>query len=351
LFLQKNIYTNLDIKLSQKMDADSDIVINTPIVTDKEKKMNPIIKHLVISGGAATGFAYYGALKELNRCGFWDIKNIESIYATSIGTYISMCIMLNYSWEILDDFLIKRPWHQVFKFDLNMIFQSFAKGGVYDKNFIYESMSPILKGKDIPVDVTLQSFFEITNIDFHLMTTDMDTFENVDLSHTTHPEWKLLDAIAASSCLPVFFEPFKYENKTYLDGGIYMNNPIQKCIQDGKQNSEILGIFYKVHPICNKFQSLDISSHVNDGQPETDTEHRSFFELFSVLRNILSKILAKLGEATLTHEIAINQVFVDKGYANDAASGMLDILYSSEKRKLAVESGMESAQIFIKKRQ
>lgn len=330
------------------MDSDSEIIINAPNNTgvDIENKTDPIIKHLVVSGGAATGFAYYGALKELNQCGFWDIKNIESIYATSIGTYISVFIMLNYSWEMLDDFLIKRPWNQVFKFDLNVIFQSFAKGGVYDKTRIYETMSPILKGKDIPLDVTLRSFFDVTNIDFHLMTTDMDTFETVDISHTTHPEWKLLDAIAASSCLPIFFEPFKYKNKTYLDGGIYLNNPIQKCIQDGKQNAEILGVFFKTNPICNKLQS-DVPSDINT---EPNSEHRSFFEMFSVLRQILSKILAKLESIAIIYEMPINQVFVDKGYANDAASGMLDILYSSEKRKMAIESGKESARIFIKDR-
>lgn len=341
----------MDTRQYQKMESESEITTVMPIIADLdilEKKTKPTIKHLAVSGGAATGFAYYGALKELNQCGFWDIKNIESVYATSIGTYISVLIMLNYSWEMLDDFIIKRPWHQVFKFDLNIIFQSFAKGGVYDKSRVYESMSPILKGKDIPVDVTLQSFFEITNIDFHLMATDMDKFENVDLSHTTHPEWKLLDAIAASSCLPIFFEPFKYQNKTYLDGGIYLNNPIQKCIHDGKRNEEILGIFYKTNPICNQFQSLDVSSPTNNTQPES--EHRSFFEMFSVLRKILSKILAKLESIALTYETPINQVFVNKGYANDAASGMLDILYSSEKRKTAVESGMESARIFIEDR-
>lgn len=327
------------------MESDSEIITNVSITENLEKK-SPIIKHLAISGGAATGFSYYGALKELNKCGFWDIKNIESIYATSIGTYISVFIMLNYSWEMLDDFIIKRPWHQLFKFDLNVIFQSFSKGGVYDKSRIYESMSPILKGKDIPVDVTLQSFFDITNIDFHLMATDMDKFENVDISHTTHPEWKLLDAIAASSCLPVFFEPFKYQNKRYLDGGIYMNNPIHKCINDGKRNEEILGVFYKMHPICNQFQSLDISSPTNVTQPESD--HRSFFEMFSIIRQILSKILAKLESIALTYETPKNVVYVDKGYTNDVASGMLDILYSSEKRKLAIDSGMESARVFIK---
>ena len=40
---------------------------------------SPIIKHLVIAGGGAYGFAAYGALRETCKQGLWDVKNIESI--------------------------------------------------------------------------------------------------------------------------------------------------------------------------------------------------------------------------------------------------------------------------------
>ena len=38
------------------------------------------IKHIVISGGGPYGLSAYGALKETNQQGFWDISNIKSDY-------------------------------------------------------------------------------------------------------------------------------------------------------------------------------------------------------------------------------------------------------------------------------
>ena len=315
LFWQKNIYVKTNTKYMEPFHA-------------------PKIKNLVISGGAATGFSYYGALKELNKQGFWNIDEIESIYATSIGTYLSVFIMLKYPWETLDEYLIKRPWHQLFKFDLNTLFQSLYKGGLYNKLNVYEVLGPILRGKDLSTDITLKSFYEITKIDFHLMTTDMDSFNNIDLSHTTHPEWKLLDAISASSCLPVFFEPFKYEDKTYLDGGIFMNYPIQKCIHDGKLVDEILGVYH------NKISVLITEGSVPGSM------YKSFF-LFTVLHQLISKLHAKVESMSLQYDTPKYEIFVEKTYTVDPASGLLEILYSSEKRKSAIESGVKDATKFM----
>lgn len=52
------------------------------------------IKHLVIAGGGPMGLCFLGALQHLNAAFFWDINNIESIYATSIGTIIGAFICL-----------------------------------------------------------------------------------------------------------------------------------------------------------------------------------------------------------------------------------------------------------------
>ena len=71
------------------------------------------IKHLVLSGGAAGGFAIYGALKYLSQNNFWNIDNITNIYSTSIGSLLSVFISLKYDWTALDDYIIKRPWDKV----------------------------------------------------------------------------------------------------------------------------------------------------------------------------------------------------------------------------------------------
>ena len=62
---------------------------------DEEKS----IKHLVVSGGGTYGLSAYGALRELSKRGFWDISNIKSCHATSIGTLILVMILCKYEWD------------------------------------------------------------------------------------------------------------------------------------------------------------------------------------------------------------------------------------------------------------
>ena len=77
------------------------------------------IKHLVFSGGGPAGLVLYGAAKQLHNV-YWNINNIKSIYGTSIGAYIGIIISLGYEWDVVDDYLIKRPWNNI----LNIIVYS-----------------------------------------------------------------------------------------------------------------------------------------------------------------------------------------------------------------------------------
>lgn len=212
----------------------------------------PIIKHLVISGGGAAGFTYYGVLKQTQLRGLWYSENIKTIYATSAGTYLAVILSLGYDWNTIDDYLIKRPWHNVYKFELSMAIKTILNQGIFDQSNVYETFSPLFKGKDISIDINLLDFYKHTNKELHFFTTDYNTFETIDLSYKTHPEWKVLDAIYASSSLPIMFIPFYKIEKTgemeeeeptiYIDGGIKMNYPLNKCIDDGNSPEEILGI-------------------------------------------------------------------------------------------------------------
>jgi hypothetical protein len=73
-----------------------------------------VIKHLVISSGGPAGHMMYSILRTLNLKGIWDIKNIKTIYGSSIGSYIAIILSLRYEWQVLDDYLIKRPWEKIF---------------------------------------------------------------------------------------------------------------------------------------------------------------------------------------------------------------------------------------------
>jgi predicted acylesterase/phospholipase RssA len=72
------------------------------------------IKHLVISGGGPIMVQILGAIQHLEQHNFVDMKNIESIYGTSAGAIVGILICLKYDWETINDYIIKRPWQDVF---------------------------------------------------------------------------------------------------------------------------------------------------------------------------------------------------------------------------------------------
>jgi len=200
------------------------------------------IKHLVISGGGATGLSYYGILKETNRMGLWNLEDIETMYGTSIGAILIVILSLKYDWKTIDDYLIKRPWHNVYKFTMYSVIDSYQKRGIFNIEEMEETFLPLFNGKDISIDVTLKEFYELTKVELHIFSVEINSFKIVDFCHKTYPDWRVIDAVYCSSCLPVMCSPFIKENNSYCDGGLISNYPLEHCINDGADPNEILGI-------------------------------------------------------------------------------------------------------------
>jgi predicted acylesterase/phospholipase RssA len=81
------------------------------------------IKHIVIPGGGPTGIKALGALQYLEQNGYWNIDNIETIYATSAGSIIAVLLCLKFDWDAINDYIIKRPWHEVTHLNINQVFR------------------------------------------------------------------------------------------------------------------------------------------------------------------------------------------------------------------------------------
>ena len=228
---------NIDDKKIDECDDASDAT--DAIVSSQEKS---IIKHIVISGGGPTGLTYYGVLKEANNMGLWKYEDIKTMYGTSVGSMLAVILCLQYDWETIDDYLIKRPWNNVFKFNMHYILDSYSKRGIFNIKIIEEIFSPLFKGKDISIDVTMKEFYELTNKELHLFSTEINNYELIDFSYKTHPDWKLIEVIYCSSCLPILFSPYLIDDECYCDGGMLCNYPLEKCIENGANPDEIIGV-------------------------------------------------------------------------------------------------------------
>jgi|TARA_B110000967_G_C18889225_1_gene566160 predicted acylesterase/phospholipase RssA len=202
-----------------------------------------MIKHIVINGGGPTGIMCYGALKCLFENKFLQIENIQSVYGTSAGAIIAALILLKYDWATLDDYLLKRPWNKVFKLEPDHFFEMYTSKGLFQFDLVKEFLKPLLTAKDLTEEVTLKEFYEFNGIDFHCFTVEMNSFQKIDLSHTSHPDLPLLKALNMSSAVPILFKPIIDEDKCYVDGSLLDNYPINECISSQKcQPDEILGI-------------------------------------------------------------------------------------------------------------
>jgi len=211
----------------------------------------------------------YSVLRTLNIKGVWDIKDIKSIYGSSIGSYIAIILALRYEWEVMDDYLIKRPWEKVFasssssssSIDLNdhlhlsgtsiadaknklgHIFQLYNTHGLYGLKEFTETLRPALQGKDMTTKITFQEFYDKTGIEIHFMVTEMNKFQVIDFSYKTHPNQSLVEACYMSCTYPFGFAPIYRDGCCYLDGGIVNDYPLNECIRDQKCGlGEILGV-------------------------------------------------------------------------------------------------------------
>ena len=283
------------------------------------------IEHLVISGGGQTGFTFYGVLREAAKQGFWDIQNIKSMYGTSVGTFISVILCLKYDWETIDTYLINRPWNNVFKVDIYTVLQAFEKRGVFGIDVMEKMLGPLLAGKDISTDVTMKEFYEITGIDLYFFVTELNTFKLCKMSHHTHPDWRVIDAVYASSTLPIIFAPLIKGGECYVDGGVMCSYPMKACLEAGNAPETILGI--------KKFF---------DGT-ELVSETSSLFDyLLIILKNVMA-LLNGYERGLIPTEILLNG-------DHTTIENMLSLASSREEREMNIGLGIEMFNEFMRMR-
>jgi predicted acylesterase/phospholipase RssA len=267
-----------------------------------------------------------GSIQHLEENKFIDINNIETIYGTSAGAIIGVLICLKYDWITLYDYIIKRPWQEVFQINIQNIFDSYTKKGIFDDKTIIKCFKPLLDAKDISMNISLKEFYEYSKIELHMFSFEVNTFQIEDVSYLTHPEVSLITAIQMSCAVPVLMTPVCTENKCYIDGGITCNYPLKYCIDSGKNIEEILGF-------KNKYEDYN-KNLVNSSS-----------SLLDFIMNFLFKIILSISsssklQASITFEVISNTDFL-------SISTLKSALYSNEVREKLYTNGIETALKFL----
>ena len=283
------------------------------------------IKHLVISGGGPIMIQVLGAIQHLEKNEIVNMKDIESIYGTSAGAIVGVLICLKFDWETINDYIIKRPWQDVFPIKVQNIFDAYTKKGIFDVKTIEKCFKPLLDAKDIPMDINLTDFYKLSNIELHLYSFEINEYNVQDISYLTHPNLSLMTAIQMTCALPILVTPVCIDNKCYIDGGMACNYPLNYCIESGKNPDEILGF-------KNKY---------NDKRTNTINSEST---LLDFLLNFLFKAVFSVSNSYIQPQLK-NEIICDAKYLS------IDILRNAlsnmEVRKELFNTGTQQAKIFL----
>ena len=284
------------------------------------------IKHLVISGGGQNGIKSLGILKELWDQSFWNITDIQTIYATSAGSLISLLLILEADINTITNYVLNRPWHEAYPLDISQFFDMYKNKGFYGNNITEIFFKPFLDSKDLPLTITMQELFEYSGIELHVFSLEINDFKICDISHKTHPNLSVLTAIHMSIAIPIVIAPVCLENKCYIDGGIISNYPLQYCLdQDPKPDiTEILGLRNHTH---NEFSNINTESTILDF-------------LIHFTNKLLDQVDTELKQIIISNEVIFNSNYVTLQTLSNA-------LYSSTVRKELFNDGIQIGKEFL----
>ncbi len=222
---------------------------------------------IVLSGGGARGFAHLGVLKALNESNIYP----EVISCVSAGSIVGVLYADGYSPD--------------------EILELFEHTDLYHMLRFYRPSLGILKAAGLRKLLTKQLSVErIEDLSMPVIISATN-FETASTEYFT--EGSIVDAVMASSAIPLILKPYTINGKMYVDGGLMNNLPIEPLL--GKCD-DIIGV--NVNPVkpmsqFNSFRNyadrvlhLAIRANVNNNILKCDMyiepEKLSDFQLFKV---------------------------------------------------------------------
>lgn len=161
---------------------------------------------IALSGGGSRGAAHLGALKALEDLGI----DIQVISGTSAG---SIAAALYASGLSTDD---------IYKVMKDKKFIDYAKiilpvDGLMNLDNLRKNLNEIIKKKDFS-DMKKKLYIALTN----LYSGEVEYMKSGNV----------IDAVIASSSIPVLFSPVEINGQKYVDGGVLDNLPIKPLLDD-----------------------------------------------------------------------------------------------------------------------
>ena len=190
----------------------------------------------MLGAGGVTGAAYHlGALMALEMATGWDPDDAEVIIGTSSGAFVAALVRgdamdlesiadESLGGKELEDWLHDRIYRRVPPRGLVRWFSKGVVPGVINPGVglvlgspaVY-STDPLAEWIDLALDSQAHTWPSKPTV---LVAYDLEARRRVPFGTEAAPEISLRDAVAASSAVPLIYEPVEIDDRWYVDGGV-----------------------------------------------------------------------------------------------------------------------------------
>lgn len=198
---------------------------------------------LVLDGGGARGAYQIGAWKALHEAGV----QIRGIAGTSVGALNGALICMG-DVDEAEHIWKEMTFSKVMDVDDDWMERLFQKE-VPMRELLKELMLRLRDGgidvtplKDLIHNVLDEDRIRSAGIDFSLLTFSLSDMKELDLTLDEIPEGLLADFLLGSACL-LGFKNEPLHGKTYLDGGVINNVPLNSLVKRGYRDIITVRIF------------------------------------------------------------------------------------------------------------
>lgn len=210
------------------------------------------VKYVSFSSGGTNGYLYVGALNAFkhylgNRYHKW-VSSLSGVSGCSSGSLAALSLALNVNINKIDFGMDDMVSSANFR-DVTNTF------GAINSNIIKQIVSQILDLGGLSPSATLAHLHRLTGLECTFVCTSLTTRQRVYVSHKSHNNTTVMDAICASCCIPGVFQPVFIDGEFMVDGNLLESVPACYPIM------ETLFIIVKGGEIANPFV-LNTSSYV-----------------------------------------------------------------------------------------
>lgn len=178
---------------------------------------------LILAGNSTNAVVTLGALQYLYDNGL--MSNIKNYVGVSSGAILSTLLLIGYKpLELLTYFCVEKIFKRMIQFNISNILL------LRKPLMTFEPIEKILevliieKMGFVPTMKAAEKLFhkKIVFTSYNL-TDDKEEY----ITSEKYADVSVINGIRMSSTFPLIFEPFKYGDKLYLDGGLFNNFPLE----------------------------------------------------------------------------------------------------------------------------